>query len=404
MKKYDLCIAGACASGLAAAVSAKRAHPGYRIAMLEKLPRIGKKILVTGNGRCNLTNLNASPEDYNNPGFAAECFKKYPPRDVVSFFESLGLITFTDEAGRVYPRSNTASSVLDALRFSGELSEVDILTETPVNSVEKTADGFIINGEISCDKLIIATGGKASPSQGSDGSGYAIAKSLGHTVTRLCPSLVPINSRPDEVKGLKGIRAGNVRLTLKTDDDSYSSSGELLFTDNGISGICAMELAKYAENALKDRKNAKIVIDFLPDMSEEELKEYILDVSVMKAGQPLEIMLTGILPKQLGISVLKRAGVYLGGANIESFSESMAENVCLAVKQYSISVTGTKGFENAQVTAGGIDTDEVNPSSLESKLCKNLYFCGEILDVDGKCGGYNLQWAFASGLLAGELL
>ncbi len=404
MKKYDLCIAGGCASGLAAAINAARMHPGIKTAVLEKLPRVGKKILVTGNGRCNLTNMNAFPACYNNPGFVSPCLEKYSPEKVIGFFGSLGLLTYTDPAGRVYPRSNSASGVLDTLRFSSEKYGIDIFTDTPVLSAQRRGGEFIVNGEFACDKLIIAAGGKASPSQGSDGSGYSLAKSFGHSVTQLYPSLVPVNTKPDEVRGLKGVRAGNVRLTFIADDFTACSEGELLFTENGISGICAMELAAFAETALRKKIPAFISADFLPEFSYPALVDYLVSVSKDKSGEPIDTFLIGILPKQLGISVLKRAQVYLGGAAVEEISERIAQVIASEIKEFRLTVTGTKGFENAQVTKGGVDTAQINPATLGSELVSGLYFCGEILDVDGPCGGFNLQWAFASGLLAGELI
>ena len=404
MKNYELCIAGGCASGLAAAVNAAQKHPGIKIAVLEKLPRTGKKLLVTGNGRCNLTNINAKAKDYNNPSFVQPCFEKYSPEAVISFFNGLGLLTYSDSAGRVYPRSNTASGVLDALRFACDKYGIDIYTETPVSSVQKKDGRFIIESEFVCDKFIIATGGKASSSQGSDGSGYTLAKAFGHSITPLYPSLVPVNTKPDEVRGLKGIRAAGVRLTFTSRDVTAVSEGELLFTENGISGICAMELASAAEEALKKRLPAEITVDFLPEMTHEELKKYLTETSVSKAGQPIDAFLTGILPKQIGIAVLKRAQIYLGGADTEEISDGMANAIAAEIKEFRLTVTGTRGFENAQVTKGGADTSQINPATLESKLVPGLYFCGEILDIDGLCGGYNLQWAFASGLLAGEML
>ncbi|MBR0113389.1 MAG: aminoacetone oxidase family FAD-binding enzyme [Clostridia bacterium] len=403
MKHYDLCIAGACASGLAAALSAAKNHPGIRIAVLEKLPRTGKKILVTGNGRCNLTNVNAVPGSYNNPAFAAPILEKYSPEKVIGFFGSLGLLTYTDSAGRVYPRSNTASSVLDSLRFAAEKYGIDIFTETPVTSAVKKDGEFIINNEFSSDKFIIATGGKASSPQGSDGSGYPLAKSFGHIITPLFPSLVPVNTKPDEVRGLKGVRAANVRLTFSAEDINASSEGELLFTENGISGICAMELASFAAKAVAKKIPAYIKVDFLPEMAEESLEKYLSDTARSKCGEPIDSFLTGILPKPLGIAVLKKAQVYLGGSQVEEISAGMAKAIAKEIKEFTLTVTGTKGFENAQVTKGGVDTSDINPETMESLLVPGLYFCGEINDIDGLCGGFNLQWAFASGLLAGEL-
>ena len=403
MKEYDLCISGGGAAGLCALIGAARKRPGIKAAVFEGAPRLGKKILVTGNGRCNLTNLNASALCYSSPEFVKPCFDKYPPEKVVEFFESLGLLTKPDGEDRVYPRSNTAASVLDALRLTAAETGADIFTDTVVKSVQKREDGFVINGEVFCKNLIIACGGKAQPSSGKNTGGYDIARSLGHTVTRLYPSLVPLAVKPEDVKGLKGIRAPGVELTLTVGEKSVKSRGELLFTESGISGICAMELAASAEKALAENKKAVVKCDFLPEMSEQELKAYVSSLAEIKKGRPLDDLLTGVLAKQLGIAVCKKAGVYSGSAVISDLSEEKLEKLIGALKRYDFTVTGTKGFDSAQVTSGGVAAGEINPDTLESEICKGLYFAGEIIDVDGPCGGYNLQWAFASGLMAGEL-
>lgn len=398
MKVYDVGVVGGCASGMAAAINAKRIYPDYSVVIFEKLPRLGKKILSTGNGRCNLTNINAKAEDYNNPAFGENAFLKYSPDKIISFFESLGLITYSDECGRVYPRNNNASSVLDALRYETEKLGIEIITDTEVESITHS-DLFTINGRYKCKNVIIATGGKASPSQGSDGSGYKLSKSLGHSITPLSPALVPLNSRPEKVKSLKGIRASGVKLNI----EGSQSKGEILFTENGISGIAAMELASAAEKILRTGDNPTLYIDLLPEFSEESLKDYLIKVIAVKRDQPLENLLSGILPKQLGVLILKNCNIYYGGAVIEEFSDNMLNAVVDEIKNLSFEITGTKGFANAQVTSGGIKTNEIDSNTMKSKICDNLYFCGEIIDIDGRCGGYNLQWAFASGLSAGEL-
>lgn len=402
MKKYDVAVIGGCAAGMAAAINAKRRTPKLNIAIIEKLPRPGKKILATGNGRCNLTNLNASSSDYKNPEFARRALDAYEPRRVVGFFESMGLLIYSDSEGRVYPRSNMAASVLDALRYEVDTLGIDVICDTPVESVKKTGGGFILNGNVECRRLLIATGGKASPSQGSDGSGYALAKSLGHTVTRLYPSLVPLTVSGN-VKPLKGVRARNVTLTLTNGKTVKKTSGELLFTENGISGIAAMELASAAGELLEDvKRKAFTVIDFLPDMSEKELADYLVNIKKIKGSCPFDVLFTGVLPWAIGIEICKAVKLYKQGKSISSLSNTELASAARKAKNFELEINGTKGFANAQVTSGGVSVDEINRETMESKLCKGLYFAGEIIDVDAGCGGYNLQWAFASGLLAGE--
>ena len=403
MRKYDVAVIGGCAAGMAAAINAKRRNPKLNIAIIEKLPRLGKKILATGNGRCNLTNLNAKCSDYKNPKFVWNAMEAYSPKNVIAFFESMGLLTYNDSEGRVYPRSNMAATVLDTLRYEVEALGIEVLCDTPVDSVKKAGGEFIVNGNIACRRILIATGGKASPSQGSDGSGFALAKSLGHTVTKLYPSLVPLTVNGN-VKPLKGVRARNVVLTLlKNGKTVKKTSGELLFTENGISGIAAMELAAKAGELLEEVKTKTFTsIDFLPDMVEEELTGYLLNIKKNKADCPADMLFAGVLPKAIGVEICKGEKLYKQDKTISSFSYQDIALLAKKAKNFELEINGTKGFANAQVTSGGISVNEINPETMESKLCKGLYFAGEIIDVDAGCGGFNLQWAFASGLLAGE--
>lgn len=404
MKNYDLIIVGGCASGLAAAINCKRLYPEKRIVILEKLPRIGKKILATGNGKCNLTNLEALSHNYRNKAFAGFALNKYNPQRVIGFFESMGLLCYADSCGRVYPESNTAASVLDALRLEVEKLGIDIMCDFAVTDIRKENGKFVVNGELQSEKLILATGGKASPPQGSDGSGYPLAKRLGHSLTSLHPALVPLTVADDITKSLKGIRARDVELTLENGKILKKSRGEILFTDNGLSGIAAMELAAQAEISLNDvKKNTFTHIDFLPNYTENELFAYFKKLRDIKGTATLDYLLNGVLPKQLGIAICKVCNLYKNDKTISALSDKELRIIASEVKDFSLKVTGTKGFQNAQVTCGGIPADEIDPETMQSKKCSGLYPVGEIIDVDGDCGGFNLQWAWASGMLAGEL-
>lgn len=403
MKNYDLIIVGGCSAGIVAAINAKRRNPDMKIAILEKLPRIGKKLLATGNGKCNLTNETAVMHDYIGKDFASYAFAKYSPETVKEFFASLGLLCYTDSCGRVYPESNTASSVVDALRFELERLNIDVFCDTPVTEIRHKSD-FVINGEFVCKKLIIAAGGKSSPSQGSDGSGYALAKSLGHSITKLYPALVPLCASPEITKPMKGVRVRNVTLTLKGDKKIAQTSGEILFTDYGLSGIAAMELAAPAQKYIDDVKcNPFTYIDFMPDMNYNELVDYLINLNKIKGLVNIDNLLTGFLPKAVGIAVCKACKLYKADKLISELSEKDMRKIAEKIKNFPLEVTGSKDFKDAQVTSGGIKTDEIGKKTMQSKICKNLYFAGEIIDVDGGCGGFNLQWAWASGMLAGEL-
>ncbi len=403
MKSYDMIVIGGCSSGIVAAINAKRINSELKIAILEKLPRIGKKLLATGNGKCNITNNTAAEHDYVGKEFASFAFEKYSPERIKEFFESLGLLCYTDSFGRVYPESNTASSVVDSLRFELERLKIDVYCDTAVNNINHKND-FVINGEFVCKKLIIAAGGKASPSQGSDGSGYALAKMLGHSVTKLYPALVPLCASPDITKPMKGVRVRNVTLTLKGDKKIAQTCGEILFTDYGLSGIAAMELAAPAQKYIDDVKcNPFTYIDFMPDMTYNELVNYLLNLNKIKGFTNIDNFLTGFLPKAVGISICKVSGLYKSDKLISELTEKDVRKIAEKIKSFPLEVTGAKDFKDAQVTSGGIKTSEIDKKTMQSKICRNLYFAGEIIDVDGGCGGFNLQWAWASGMIAGEL-
>lgn len=406
MTEYDLIVIGAGASGYAAAINAGRLHPGLRIAILERLPRGGKKILSTGNGRCNLSNAAAGEHAYTNAAFASGALSKYGVSETLRFFESLGLLTYEDSAGRIYPASNTAASVLDALRLTAQSMGIEVKCESEVGRLVPTGDSYCINGQLLCKYLIIAAGGMASPAQGSDGSGFELAKALGHTVTRLYPALVPVCADASFTKQLKGIRIHRAALRLEMPNGNVrESSGEILFTDYGISGIAAMELA--ADMGQAAGTNVKLdtftYIDFMPDMTAESLKKYLKNIRNVKGNLGFDNLLTGILPKQAGIAICKAIELYTNAKNIGDLSDTDLQNLVAVMKNFPLKVMGTRGFDNAQVTRGGICVSEIDGETMQSKINKNLYFAGEIIDVDGGCGGFNLQWAWSSGLLAGEL-
>lgn len=392
---YDIAIIGAGASGMAAAISAKKEKPKAEILLLEALPRVGKKILATGNGRCNLTNLTAKANCYNNP-FVASVFEKYPPEKIVSFFSSIGLECVADSESRVYPMSNTATSVLDCLRFEAERLGIEVLTETKVDSVKSINGIFIINSKIRTKRLIVSTGGKASPSQGSDGSGYELLKALGHKITPLYAGLVQLTVK-ENLRKLKGIRVkADVALKANNGKIIDCSSGEVLFADYGLSGIAVMDISRSVK-----ANNCICELNVIPELSVEDISAFIERSKKRNPGQLLEDAFTGIIPKMLGYYLIKVSGMRadivlseLGFKQIKILSDNL--------KHLTFTVTGTKGFDNAQITVGGADVSEFNATTLESKSVKGLYCTGELLDVDAPCGGFNLQWAWASGLTAGE--
>ncbi len=391
---YDIAIIGAGASGLVAAISAKRVNRELSVALIEALPRVGKKILATGNGRCNLTNLNASPEAYNTPAVAS-VMKKYSPEKIVNFFSSVGLECVADGEGRVYPMSNTASSVLDCLRFELERLGIEVITDTKIIDVKKQGGIFILNSALKCKRLILSLGGKASPSQGSDGSGYPLLRSFGHTVTPLYPGLVQLTVK-ENVKSLKGVRVkASAELKNQNGKIINSSEGEVLFTEYGLSGIAIMDISRDVKNTA-----CKCVLNILPELSQDAVIDFLMKNKKRNPSLLVEDALCGIVPKKLGTALIKLSG--LKNTALSDFKFSQLQLFAGKLKALPFTVTGTKGFENAQITVGGADINEFDILTLESKKVKGLYCTGELLDVDSVCGGFNLQWAWASGIAAGK--
>ncbi len=393
MKQTDLLILGGGASGLCAAISAKRADPNASVLLLEQLPRVGKKILATGNGRCNLGNQNAGAHPYANKAFVRGVFAQLDTDDLLAFFRSLGLYTRADSEGRLYPLSNTAASVLDALRLECARLGVETLCETRAEAVKKTAGGFVVNGRFSAPKIIVCCGGCAAPAQGSDGSGFALLRSLGHEITPLKPSLVQLTTDAKNIRALKGVRAA-AKLTLSTGGEAQ---GEVLFTDYGLSGIAAMDLSRFVQPG----KSATVKLDFLPDFLQEKLAEILAEMRQKNPALPTENLLTGFVPKALGLAVLKTA-LPAAPQTAASIQPNEIKKIAAELKGFSLALTGTKGFAHAQVTAGGANVKQFDRRTLGSRVCPGLFACGEVLDVDGGCGGFNLEWAFLSGLIAGK--
>lgn len=396
--KNDVIIIGGGASGLVAAIEASR--NGARVLVLEKLPRVGKKILATGNGRCNLMNKNAVSEAYyGDKEFTKYALKEFSVNENEDFFKSLGLLCMTEEEGRVYPLSGQANSVLDVLRLEALHLGVEFICDTEVTSIKKLKNGeFTVNDKFTASAVIVCTGGKAAPSQGSDGSGYALLKKFGHKITPLRPALVQLTAENPLLKSLKGVRTP-CRLTMVNDRGlCEKTEGELQFTEYGLSGIAAMQLSRFYEKGL----HTKIYGDIIPSLFENELYIYLKERRDKNKTLEAENFLTGIFQKRLGQAVLKASGITPLSINIGEIPDGKLHDISHICKNWEFILTGTRGFQNAQVTAGGADTKYFNRDTMESKLVPGLYASGEILNVDGTCGGYNLQWAWASGRLAGK--
>ena len=394
-----IAIIGGGASGMAAALAAAE-NPNNQVVLLERQARLGRKLQATGNGRCNLSNLHAAQGGYHGdqPEFWEYAISLFPPEKTLEWFRSLGLFTVAEESGRVYPYSDQANSVVDVLRFALEKPNIRVLLGAEVEKVKKTEGGFRLEyGEaaLDCRRLIIACGGLAGTKLGGGMSGYQLLRSLGHRCSRLRPALVQLKSSWGGVVGLKGIRA-NCRAEILLDGATVRASrGELQFTEYGLSGPVIFEISR---DVCRQKGNWCCRLDFLPDVGEEDLLRELL----RRRATPLPAseLLTGILHNRLGRVLTQAAGISIQ-TPISALPEEALRGAVEAVKQFEVPLTEPLGMDSAQVTAGGILTEEFEDKTMESKLVPGLFACGEVLDVDGDCGGYNLQWAWSSGRLAG---
>lgn len=419
MEKVDLAIVGAGAAGLMAAWSAinSREGSGLSVRLFERREKTGRKLLAAGNGRCNLGHSGPLAGHYRgqDPNFVLPVFALVPEEDYRRIFLDLGVPLLEDEAGRLYPRTMRSDTVHNALlnALTARSVRIDCGLEVYEIRPDTSTEGnsFILSfrshtgaskgkkGQVRARRVIIAGGGKSQPQLSGHDSGYFLAESLGHSCTELLPALVPLEL--NDVGAWKRASGQRVRASAyyssRSGQPSSHSEGEFLFTDYGVSGIAAMELS---EAVAKDRSEIKgdLIFDLFPDFSEEELSKFILRQIELHPGYDWEALLLGLLPLNLLIIFLRDLKA---DDKIEK-SESGAKYLAKVLKEIKRPVRGTRGFEFAQVTAGGIKTSELNPESLESKICPSLYFVGEILDVNGDTGGYNLRWAFSSAYVAGK--
>lgn len=399
---FDCIVIGGGAAGMMAAITAARC--GANVAILEHTSKLGSKILQTGNGKCNFTNYDMSADKFRGGSkeIIDSVLDAFRTGETIGFFKSIGVL-HKERAGYVYPHSETAASLVEALKYELYRLGVHTFAENDVKSVSYhdyvwgvTTD----KGEYRSKTVVLATGSKAAPKTGSDGSGYKLAKSLGHTVKKPLPALVQLVSDNVYCKALAGVRSvGKVSVVL--DDKLISEDmGEIQYTDYGISGIPVFQISRYAVDAVDKGLSAKVHIDMLPDMSLEEINSFIEQQSDGAKHKTIDDFFGGLLNKKLVNAVAKSIGVD-GFTKVYKVSEDVLKNMAVAFKNFSFNIVGFKGFDNGQVCQGGVSLDEVLPQTLESKLNSGLFFAGELLDVDGMCGGYNLQWAWSSGYVAG---
>ena len=392
-------VIGGGASGMTAALFASE-NPNHQVILLERQARLGRKLMATGNGRCNLTNQNMNQSAYHGqePSFVNCALQAFDENSTLTWFETLGLYTVAEPNGRVYPYSDQANSVVDILRLNLEKPNITVKTAFEVEKVKADGNGFLVSGReesLRVDKLIVACGGLAGSKLGGTMSGYKLLGKLGHKATKLRPSLVQLKSSWEALPGLKGVRA-QCSAEISCNEQLFSKSrGEIQFTEYGLSGPVIFEISRDA-CALSGRWVCKL--DMLPDWTDEKLYQVLS--ARRETNLPVQELLTGILHNRLGRVLTQAAGISANGLCCD-LSDGNLQAVCHMVKDLQVELTEPMGMDSAQVTAGGVLTEQFNPETMESRLIPGLYACGEVLDIDGDCGGYNLQWAWSSGRLAG---
>lgn len=384
---------------MAAALAASE-NPNVQVVLLERQARVGRKLQATGNGRCNLSNRQVGAEHYHgqDASFCVHAISTFDVDATLSWFSRLGLCTITEDCGRIYPYSDQANSVVDVLRLGLERPNISLRLGFEVIKIKNSPQGFAVCSEeetVLCDKLIVACGGIAGSKLGGTLSGYKLLGKLGHKCTKLRPNLVQLQSNWQGLPSLKGVRA-NCRVEIRKNGNLHAhSTGELQFTELGLSGPVIYEVSR---DACTDSENWEAVVDFLPQWEEAALSQELKRRTL--GNFSVEDLLTGILHNRLG-RVLTRAAGIKGNLFCKELNNGQLMDVCRCVKAFHIALTQPLGMDSAQVTAGGILTDGFDPTTMESKLVPGLFACGEVLDIDGDCGGYNLQWAWSSGYIAG---
>ena len=404
MSKKIIVIGGG-AAGMMAAISAN--IQGAEVVLLERNDRLGRKILATGNGRCNYTNKNLSIKNYHgeNPKFAYSGLSQFNVGSTIDFFEVLGITPAMGEGGKVFPLSFQSSSMVDILKHEIENSKIKLITEAYAETIIKNNNKFKVilkdKREFESDKLIIATGGMALPNSGSDGNGYGLCEDMGHTIIDIVPGLVQLHLEGDHFKRLNGTKfVGRAELYV---DGKFlmEDTGDILFTSYGISGPPILNLSRAAIYNLNKGRNTEIKVSIIHHMKLEKLYEYLSYRFAIMTKKTVEMALIGFINKNLIIPLLRDVEIDKNkmASNLSKEEVRALSNI---LNSWTFRVTGSQPWAHAQVTAGGVNTDEVNNKTMESKIVKGIYIVGELLDVDGDCGGYNLQWAWSSGYIAGE--
>lgn len=401
----EVVIIGGGASGIFTALSLGESRKtGVKITIVEQLDKIGKKILATGNGRCNFTNRNLTKDNYNHPSFVEGIITKYGYDNVCSYLEKIGLLKKELDEGRTYPYALLATSFLDVLRKRLDELNVIIKTNYKVSKIIVKNNKYYLYTEtkecLTADYLVFANGGMSSPKLGSNGTGYKLLSPFKVSTTPFYPGLVGLKSKESEMRPLSGIRV-KCLVMLKNKEKQlveFKENGEVLFKDDGLSGIVIMNASSYIKRMKKDYF---LILDLMPEYTANELLNILITRKKNNSNVSINDFLTGMFAKMLNVMIIKRSKLD-NKKSVLSLEISDLERLVNNIKNYVIEITGDYGFTASQVTVGGVSLDEVNEETLEIKKMPQAYICGELLDIDGLCGGYNLHWALASGMLVGH--
>jgi len=401
---------------MVAAIAAAR-H-GAAVTVLERMPRVGKKLLATGNGRCNFANARLEPRRFHgkDPGFAGAALAAFDLEATLAFFRDLGIEPREEEAGKIFPRSGQASAVLDVLRHEMARLGVETRCEAAVAGLSQQRGGWevAVRGEtLRCRAVVLASGGRASPQLGSNGSGYELARPFGHRLIPTFPALTRIRVASPHLKHLKGVKIEGVATLAAQErdlprgarvlhDPGCAASGEILFTETGLSGPPILDLSRRAGERAHSGEGTIVQLDLCPEYAAGELTALLRRRFGGRVDLSAELALVGFINKRLIAPVLKVAGITDPTRLASSLGEKDTRAIAAVLKGWRFEVTGTDSWTDAQVTAGGVDVAGVSSETLESRLAPGLFLAGEVLDIDGDCGGFNLQWAWSSGHLAGS--
>ena len=393
---YDVIIVGAGASGCFLALTLKYKNPNLKVALIEKNDKLGKKLLITGNGRCKLGNTNITIDSYNSSSSLNNFISQLKENGYLNYLKNFGILTKKEDTStRLYPYSNQAITVCKSFERALEKEKVNVIYNYDVKDVTYKNNCFVINNNLRGKKVVIATGGKTYTKTGSTGMGYNILKSFGHTITKLYPSLTYLKTNYKYIKDLQGVRTDAIAKLNVNDKTILTEKGQIQFTKDSLSGICIFNLSRYVNEYLEKNKKVDVVVDLVPDYDESYINNYLKEFD----GYNVSDAISCILNKKVADVITKN--LKLSNKTICDISKTELENISYTLKNMHFNITATGDFETSQVTLGGALLSEFT-NHLESKKISGLYASGEVLDVDGICGGYNLSWAFTSALIVAE--